>query len=374
MDVIGEVVAQSDPETCRALVLVDKDTAKAARRTAYPEFYLSLRHRQDRQFPDFYRETAQKLGQYTVKFYIHKDVPICSMVVSILEQLHQLETLYLDHCNLVDNTMPLATTTVRAIAVIFELQDVGPTGLQVLGWALKGCTNLVVLHILVREECDWRSNSRQLEDDLVRYRELSTDRVSLCCYRISHPKGNSVRINKTVAGLKKLKKLKRYTALVGPVATNHFTYMSKTLDFLEIKLSVDTLERAINSKVQMLWAVKVLFIHVEAHNIFCLTEMLASRRQPLGFTELHIAIYGDVGDDYLGSRENWDALDIEIAGHHGLSEGMQKLFIYPRVTYAGSATVEDLSRQEILEVAGMLETVFGACSGLLVAGGFPALE
>ncbi|KAJ7594984.1 hypothetical protein C8J56DRAFT_885427 [Mycena floridula] len=367
-DIIGEVISLSDPETCRALVRVNKNTREAARRSAYPEFHLSLQHHQNRHFPDFYRETAKKLGQYTVRFYIHKDVPICSMVVSILEELHQLEMLYLDHCSLVENTMPLATATVRAIAVTFDLRD---TGLQILRWALRGCTNVMVLHILAGDECDWKSNSRQLEDDLARYRGLSTARVSLRCYRISHPKGDSVRINKAVAGLRKLKTLERYTALVGPVATNHFTHTSKSLGFLEIKLSVDILGRAIDSKVQMLWAVKVLFVHVQAHNIFCLTEMLTSRRRPLGFTDLHIAIYGDIRGDYLGSRENWDTLDIEIAG---LSEGMERLFIYPRARYAGSGTVEDLTREDIVRAAGMLKTAFEACSGFLVAGGFPTLD
>ncbi|KAJ7592451.1 hypothetical protein C8J56DRAFT_885611 [Mycena floridula] len=321
-DIIGEVISLSDPETCRALVRVNKNTREAARRSAYPEFHLSLQHHQNRHFPDFYRETAKKLGQYTVRFYIHKDVPICSMVVSILEELHQLEMLYLDHCSLVENTMPLATATVRAIAVTFDLRD---TGLQILRWALRGCTNVMVLHILAGDECDWKSNSRQLEDDLARYRGLSTARVSLRCYRISHPKGDSVRINKAVAGLRKLKTLERYTALVGPVATNHFTHTSKSLGFLEIKLSVD----------------------------------------------LHIAIYGDIRGDYLGSRENWDTLDIEIAG---LSEGMERLFIYPRARYAGSGTVEDLTREDIVRAAGMLKTAFEACSGFLVAGGFPTLD
>ncbi|KAJ7572326.1 hypothetical protein C8J56DRAFT_1068951 [Mycena floridula] len=310
---------------------------------------------------------AEKLGRYTSTFYIHDAVPICNAIRCIIQNMPQLEILYLAHCKLHPVTTALQMSSVRALAV-----DIGLGGFNMLQWALKGCQNIVVLHVLADDQgsCDDWSWSNRLQDDMSRYRDPNI--TGLRCYRLSRPANAFFQVNRRVRSVINLKKVQRMSIFVDGFSSNHFTYFNDHLDFLEIKLGVDNTGTMIPSHFEYLSSVKELFVHVEAQNIHCLNAMLRKASQPWRLVTLNIAVYGDPDDDrYLGNIAPWKALDVEIARGQGASRGLLCLNLYPCKAYCGSGTTQDLPRAQMAKVVDDLSAAFQLSAFALSNGGFP---
>ncbi|KAJ7575422.1 hypothetical protein C8J56DRAFT_901304 [Mycena floridula] len=265
---------------------------------------------------------AEKLGRYTSTFYIHDAVPICNAVRCIIQNMPQLEILYLAHCKLHPVTTALQMSSVRALAV-----DIGLGGFNMLQWALKGCQNIVVLHVLADDQgsCDDWSWSNRLQDDMSRYRDpnITVSAAVQFCFETDNAGSDNT----------------------GTMIPSHFEYLS---------------------------SVKELFVHVEAQNIHCLNAMLRKASQPWRLVTLNIAVYGDPDDDrYLGNIAPWKALDVEIAWGQGASRGLLCLNLYPCKAYCGSGTTQDLPRAQMAKVVDDLSTAFQLSAFALSNGGFP---
>ncbi|KAJ7587968.1 hypothetical protein C8J56DRAFT_63045 [Mycena floridula] len=196
-------------------------------------FHLLHRHtREHPRWPNFYKAVTQQFGIHITQFFIHETVRISPTILEMLKHMPQLELLYLVHCELLTKTGSLDLPSVRALAVDVPRQD-----LKMLSWALQGCPNIVVLHVLLPTEGpseDWKSGQK-LDEDLGIYRQAEAP--GLRCLRISRPADRKEGLDYSIQENISLDKVERYSVFAGGSTNDFFRLVPQPLLFFEARLT-----------------------------------------------------------------------------------------------------------------------------------------